>query len=405
LNRDSQPTALAGLRVLDFTRVLAGPFCTMILGDFGADVIKIEQPALGDETRHWGPPWAGSGDSRLSAYYLSVNRNKRSLTLNLKHHEGQALARQLALKSDVVVENFKVGQMHSYGLDFESLRTSNPGLIYCSITGYGQNGPYASYPGYDYVIQGQSGLMSITGPINGAPYKVGVAISDVVTGLFAANAIQAALHARQHLGQGQYIDISLLESQIAALVNVASNYLVSSELPRRYGNAHANIVPYETFEAADGAFVLAVGNDGQFQRCCDIIGLPELASDERFATNPARVANRAELIPILQRVFAAQSVQAWVDSFRSAGIPAGEINAIPEALRNPQVEARGLVQTVTLDDDSEVELLGPAGQLSFTPPSIRRPPPTLGQHTDEILREMLGLDDSAIEILRREDTV
>jgi crotonobetainyl-CoA:carnitine CoA-transferase CaiB-like acyl-CoA transferase len=377
----------------------------MILGDFGADVIKIEQPALGDETRHWGPPWAGSGDSRLSAYYLSVNRNKRSLTLNLKDPEGQALARQLASKSDVVVENFKVGQMRSYGLDFESLRTANSGLIYCSITGYGQNGPYASHPGYDYVIQGQSGLMSITGPVDGAPYKVGVAISDVVTGLFAANAIQAALHARRQIGQGQYIDISLLESQIAALVNVASNYLVSSEPPRRYGNAHANIVPYETFEAADGAFVLAVGNDGQFQRCCDIIGLPELAEDERFATNPARVANRAELIPILQHVFAIQSVQTWVESFRSAGIPAGEINTIPEALRHPQVQARGLVLTVTLDDGSDVELLGPAGQFSFTPPSIRRPPPTLGQHTDEILRDMLGLDDSTIESLRREGTV
>jgi crotonobetainyl-CoA:carnitine CoA-transferase CaiB-like acyl-CoA transferase len=405
VNTDLQPTALAGLRVLDFTRVLAGPFCTMILGDFGADVIKIEQPMLGDETRHWGPPWAGRGDSRLSAYYLSVNRNKRSLTLNLKNAEGQALARGLALNSDVVVENFKVGQMRSYGLDFESLRTANPGLIYCSITGYGQHGPFASYPGYDYVIQGQSGLMSITGPADGPPYKVGVAISDVVTGLFAANAIQAALHARHTTGQGQYIDISLLESQIAALVNVASNYLVSSEAPRRYGNAHANIVPYETFEATDGAFVLAVGNDGQFQRCCDIIGMPELASDERFATNPARVANRADLIPILQRVFAARPVQAWVDSFRAAGIPAGEINTIPDALRNPQVQARGLVQKVSLDDGSKVELLGPVGQFSFTPPSIHRPPPTLGQHTVEILREMLGFDNSTIERLHSEDIV
>src|SRR5215813_3005335 len=303
--------ALSGIRVLDFTRVLAGPFCTMLLGDFGADVIKIEQPGSGDDTRAWGPPWAGRAESRMSAYYLSVNRNKRSLTLDLKSKEGQALARQLALKSNVLVENFKVGQMEGYGLGFKRLHAEHPGLVYCSITGYGQTGPYANRPGYDYVIQGQSGLMAITGPADGEPYKVGVAISDVVTGLYAANAIQAALVHRQQTGQGQWIDIALFDSQIAALVNVASSYLVSDVPLGRFGNAHASIVPYETFAAADGSFILTVGTDLQFRKCCEVIGKPELAADPRFVTNPARVANREALLAILRLIFAQRSVGAW----------------------------------------------------------------------------------------------
>lgn len=393
--------ALDGLRILDFSRVLAGPFCTMLLGDLGAEVLKIEQPIIGDETRAWGPPWAGDPHDRLSAYFISVNRNKRSLTLNLKTPEGQSLARQLALKSDVLVENFKVGQMRGYGLDFASLHMLHPGLIYCSITGYGQDGPYADHPGYDYVIQGQSGLMSITGDINGEPTKVGVAVSDVITGLFAANSIQAALHHRAHTGQGQAIDIALLESQIAALVNVASNYLVSGDPPQRFGNAHPNIVPYQVFEASDGSFTLAVGNDAQFRHCCQVLGTPELASDTRFATNPARVVHRDALIPLLNPLFAAQPVAHWVSAFIAAGIPAGEINDIPAMFDNAQVQARGVVQSVQLANGAQVDLVGPTPKLSVTPPTIRRPPPTLGADTDSALRDLLGLDAATLERYHR----
>ncbi len=396
-------SVLEGLRILDFTRVLAGPFCTMLLADFGADVIKVENPDLGDDTRSWGPPWVGAPQDRLSAYYLSVNRNKRSLTLNLKSPEGQAIARQLALKSDVLIENFKVGQMQRYGLDFDSLHADHPRLVYCSITGYGQNGPKAQYPGYDYVIQGESGLMSITGPEDGSPYKVGVAISDVITGLFAANTIQAALRHRDQTGQGQYIDISLLTSQIAALVNVASNYLVSGAPPRRYGNAHPNIVPYEAFEASDGQFILAVGNDGQFRQCCDVIGRPDLAADERFTTNPARVAHRAELIAILRPIFFQHPVETWVRRFLDAGVPAGPINDLPTVFDDPDV--RQLVQTVTLANGTPVDLLGPSPRLSATPAAIRRPPPLLGQDTDVILGELLGMDTSTIREYRERGVI
>jgi formyl-CoA transferase len=390
----NSPTALQGLRILDFTRVLAGPFCTMLLGDFGADVIKIERPVLGDDTREWGPPYAG--DSGLSAYFISVNRNKRSLTLNLKEAEGRELAHRLALQSDVLIENFKVGQMKSYGLDFEKLHAEHPALIYCSITGYGQDGLYQDRPGYDYVIQGQSGLMSITGEPDGQPYKVGVAISDVLTGLFAVNAMLTALYHRTQTGEGQYIDISLLDSQVAALVNVVSNYLVSQKAPVRYGNAHANIVPYEAFESADGSFILAVGNDRQFRQCCDLIGRADLASDERFASNPARVQNRDALVKILQDIFREKSSVEWVSAFLKVGVPAGEINDIPSMINDAHIQARGLVQPVTLHDGTPVDLLAPTSRLSATPARIDAPPPLLGQHTDEILREVLNLDSDTI---------
>ena len=390
------PGALAGLRILDFTRVLAGPFCTMLLADLGADVIKIEQPGTGDETRTWGPPWTGTGDARLSAYYLSVNRNKRSVTLNLKSAEGQALAHDLACRSEVLVENFKVGQMRSFGLDFERLHRELPRLIYCSITGYGQDSPYAHQPGYDYLIQGQSGLMAITGPADGMPYKVGMAISDVLTGLYAASAILAALRHRDATGQGQHIDIALLDSQMAALVNVISNYLVSGEAPKRYGNAHPNIVPYETFQAADTPFILAVGNDTQFRRCCDVAARPALADDPRFATNPARVANREALIPLLREVFASRPAREWITALHAAGVPAGPINEIPEAVSDPHTLARGLIQQVTLIDGSSVDLLGPAPKLSATPATVRLAPPVLGQDTDAVLGEILGLDAGAL---------
>jgi crotonobetainyl-CoA:carnitine CoA-transferase CaiB-like acyl-CoA transferase len=392
----SMSGALKWVRVLDFTRILAGPFCTMLLGDYGADVIKVERPGVGDDTRQWGPPWAGEH----SAYYLSVNRNKRSLTLNLQSAEGQALARQLALQSDIVIENFKVGQMKAYGLDYETLRPEHPGLIYCSITGYGQDSPYAERPGYDFVIQGQSGLMSITGSADGEPYKVGVAISDVITGFTAVSAIQAALYHRTQTGQGQYIDIALLDSQLAALVNIASNYLVSGQPPKRYGNAHASIVPYEVFNAADQPFVLAVGNDSQFRQVCHLLGQPDLANDARFATNPARVTNRQELIAIMQPILQQKSAQHWIDACLAAGVPAGPINDVPAALNDPHVQARGMVQSVELADNTLVNLLTSAAQLSLTPAEIRLPPPLLGQHTQEVLRTLLNMDSQTIEDLR-----
>ncbi len=396
-----KPTALAGLRILDFTRVLAGPFCTMLLADLGADVIKVEQPGSGDETRTWGPPWAGDPALRQSAYYLSVNRNKRGLTLNLKAPEGRDLARRLARRSDVLIENFKVGGMAAFGLDFETLHRDQPGLVYCSITGYGQSGPYADRAGYDYVIQGQSGLMAITGEVAGEPMKVGVAVADVITGLFAANAIQAALHHRARTGKGQYIDIALLDSQIAALVNVASNYLVSGDAPHRYGNAHPNIVPYQAFAAADGYFNLAVGNDAQFRRCCDLIGAPALADDPRFATNPARSINREPLIATLRPILLTRTVAEWVTLFVNEGVPAGEINAIPAMFEDAHVRARGLVQTVTLPDGTPIKMVGPTPQLSATPATIRLPPPALGGDTDSILHEILDLDAATIAAYRR----
>ncbi len=390
------PSALAGLRILDFTRVLAGPSCTMLLADFGAEVIKIEHPQRGDDTREWGPPWLDVGDERLSAYYLSVNRNKRSVTLNLKMPEGIALAKQLALKCDVLIENFKVGQMASYGLAYEQLQPDHPGLIYCSITGYGQTGPYASRPGYDYVIQAQSGLMAITGPADEPPSKVGVAIADVIAGLYAANAIQAALHYRHQTGQGQHLDIALLDTQLAALVNVASNFLVSGQNPPRYGNGHPNIVPYQAFDAADKPFILAVGNDLQFAALCKIIGQPDLARDSRFATNPARVNHREILIALLQAIFIQRPADVWTADLLNVGIPSGPINQIADAFADPHVQARQLVQSVTFENGEELEMVGPPIQCSATPPTVRHAPPLLGQDTARVLTDWLGLEPDVI---------
>ena len=340
-------TALDGLRVLDFSRILAGPFCTMILGDMGADVIKVEQPGSGDGTRQWGPPWHDFGKrqsaERQSAYYASVNRNKRSITLNLKSTAGRDLARQLATRCHVLVENFTVGQMASFGLGYDDLRPINPALVYCSITGFGQTGPYRDRPGYDYVVQAMSGLMSITGPEDGPPYKIGVAISDVIAGLFASTSILAAVRHAEQTGHGQHIDVSLLDTQIAALVNVASNYLVSGQAPIRYGNQHPNIVPYQTFDAADGAFVLACGSDGQFAKLCALLARPDLRDDPRFATNPARVEHRAVLIPILQAIFITRPTAEWVERLLAAGIPAGPIHDVSAALDDLHVQARGLI--------------------------------------------------------------
>jgi formyl-CoA transferase len=401
----SAPAALSGVRVLDFSRVLAGPFATMLLADLGAEVIKVESLLRGDETREWGPPWHGEGHERLSAYYLSVNRNKRSLTLNLKHPEGQAIARQLAARSHVLIENMKVGGMAGYGLDYESLRPLNPALVYCSISGFGQDGPYADRPGYDYVVQAMSGLMSITGEPTGEPHKVGVAVSDVFTGLFAANAIQAALRHAERTGQGQYIDVNLLESQLAALVNVASNVLVSGLDAPRWGNQHPNIVPYQVFYAADKPLVVAVGNDRQFAALCDLLGCPHLATDPRFGTNPARVAHRAELIPLLNERFGLKDAETWVTGLLAEGIPTGPINTVQQALHDPHVTARGLVQTVPMPDGSDLRLVGPAARLSETPARIESPPPQVGEHTEQVLRDLLGMDADAVAGLRARGVV
>ena len=390
--------ALAGVRVLDFTRVLAGPLCTMMLADLGAEIIKIES-LIGDETRQWGPPWAGEGPERQSAYYLSVNRNKRSLALNLKHPAGQQIARDLTAQSQIVVENFKPGQMAAFGLGYDDLKALNPALVYGSLTGYGQTGPYAERPGYDYVIQAMSGLMSITGEPEGEPMKVGVAISDVIAGLNMSTALLAALRHAEHTGQGQHVDIALYDTQLSALVNVASNYLVSGQNPPRYGSQHANIVPYQTFQAQDGAFVVAVGNDRQFQQLCHLLGQPDLAHDERFTTNPARVAHRTELIPLLQSHFSQQPVHRWVDGLLALGIPTGPIHTVEQALNDSQTHARRMIDTVTLSNGESVDLVASPLKLSATPPVTRSSPPQIGQHSGEILSALLRKTETEIQAL------
>ncbi len=394
--------ALSDITVIDVSRVLAGPYCTMMLGDFGAEIIKIEQPGRGDETRHWGPPFTETGQS---AYFLCANRNKRSMTLNLKHPRGQEILRELVRQGDVLVENFKAGTMERLGLGYESLREINPGLIYCAITGYGQDGPYRDRPGYDTAIQAQGGVMSITGPADGEPYKVGVAIVDVTTGMNAAIAILAALHHRERTGQGQFIDVALFDSHLGWLINVASSYLVSGEPPRRYGNAHATIVPYQTFATEDGYLMLAVGNDGQFAAFCRVIDRPELAQDPRFATNPARVQNREALVSLLAQIFRQRPTQAWLDALVAAKVPCSPVNDIPAALADPQAQARRMVQEVVDSQGSVVPQVGPVAKMSETPPTVRTAPPYLGEHTGQILRERLGFDDDLIAQLRAEGVI
>jgi len=391
---------LHGVRVLDFTRVLAGPFASAFLADLGADVIKIEHPRGGDETRHWGPPWAGEGDDRQSAYFISVNRNKRSMTLNLRAPEGAALARELAASSHIVLENMKVGGMAKFGLGYDDLAALNPALVYASITGYGQSGPYAARPGYDYVVQAMSGLMSITGDPAGEPMKVGVAISDVVAGLYTGASVLAALRLAESTGVGQHIDTALLDTSVAALVNIASNYLVSGEAPARYGNAHANIVPYQVFAASDRGFVLACGNDRQFAALCDLIDRAAWADDPRFATNPARVEHRDTLVPLLSEVFATRPAEAWVDALLAAGVPAGPINDLPTITDDPHIAARGLLQPITLPNGETTRVVTNPVGFSQTSPELRTPPPALGQHTDEILRNLLGKSDADIAAYR-----
>ena len=393
-----RPQPLAGIRVLDLSRVLAGPWASQILGDLGADVVKVERPGNGDDTRAWGPPYLKDADgqpTRESAYFLCTNRNKRSITVDMASPEGQQQLQQLAAKADIVLENFKTGGLQQYGLDYASLNAINPRLIYCSITGFGQSGPYASRPGYDFLIQAMGGLMSITGvpddEAGAGPQKVGVALTDILTGLYATIGILAALQERNRSGLGQHIDTALLDVQVATLANQASNYLVGGMVPRRMGNAHPSIVPYQTFPTADSDMILAVGNDGQFARFCTVAGRPEWAQDERFATNPQRVKHRAELIPLLRQTTVMRSTAEWVSALEQADVPCGPVNRLDQVFADPQVQARG-IQVDLPHPLGTVSTVASPVRLSATPVQYRMAPPLLGQHTEEVLRDWLQTD-------------
>ena len=406
------PLPLAGVRVLDLSRVLAGPWCTQTLADLGADVVKIERPMRngsgGDDTRGWGPPFLrdrDGHDTAEAAYYLGTNRNKRSVAVDISQPQGQDLIRRLAQHSDVFVENFKVGDMARYGLDSASLLALNPRLVYCSITGFGQTGPYRDRAGYDYAVQGMGGLMSVTGPSRqeiaddapgGGPQKVGVAVADLFTGMYATTAILAALRHRDATGQGQAIDMALLDTQVAMLANLGANYLTTGVAPQRAGNAHQNIVPYQVFEAADGHMILAVGNDGQFAKFCEVAGCPELARDARFARNADRVRHRSVLVPMLAERMRQRPKAEWLAALEAAKVPCGPINDLAEVFADPQVQARGMTVQLPHPLAEQVRLVASPMKLSATPVQYRRPPPLLGEHTDEVLAEAgLSLDDIA----------
>ena len=393
---------LGDIVVLDLSRVLAGPYCTMMLGDLGADVIKVERPGAGDDTRHWGPPEAGGE----AAYYLCINRNKRSITINLKSPEGQGIIRKLASQSDIVVENYKVGTLDKIGLSYDDLKKNNPGLIYCSITGFGQNGPYKDKPGYDFMIQGMGGVMSFTGEPDGQPMKVGVAIVDITAGLFACNAIQAALRHREKTGRGQYIDISLLDAIVAWLANVGSNYLVSGKNPERYGNGHPNIVPYAPFKTKDNTYIaLAVGNDYQWGKFCNIAGIPELADDPRFKTNSLRVAHRKVLTPLITEAMKNKDGDTWLRELDELKIPCGPINTLDKLFSDPQIEARQMVVNVPHPTAGSVPLVASPMKMSETPCEITRHPPLLGEHTQELLLEKLGYGKEKIDQLKQDKVI
>jgi succinate---hydroxymethylglutarate CoA-transferase len=391
-----QPGALDGLRVLDLTRILAGPLCTMMLGDMGADVIKIEPPGSGDDTRSWGPPFA----EKESAYFLGVNRNKRSITLNIAVKPGQELLAKLIARSDVLVENFKLGTLERWGFDNQWLEAHAPRVVRCSISGYGSNGPKAGLPGYDFILQAESGLMSICGEPDGAPMKYGVAIVDICTGMLASNAILAALQARSRTGKGQHVEVSLFDSSLAMLANVASNHLISGRDARRFGNGHPNIVPYTAYRVRDGMIAVAVGNDTQFARFAALLGKPEWAADNRFAKNPERVNHRDALDSAITDILRVDSAETWIEKLTAAGIPCGRINSVAQALSDPHTAARDMVVSMNHPTAGEVKSVGIPFRFSATPASVRRPPPTLGQHTEQVLRDVLDVSDARIAELR-----
>jgi crotonobetainyl-CoA:carnitine CoA-transferase CaiB-like acyl-CoA transferase len=379
---DGRQLPLEGVKVLDLSRVLAGPYATMVLGDLGADVIKVEHPERGDDTRHWGPPFAGEGEDRESAYFLSVNRNKRSIGIDLKNEEGFERVKKLAAGADVVIENWRRGALEKLGLGYEALSETNPGLVYCSITGFGP-GPDEERPGYDFLVQARGGVMGITGQPGGEPTKVGVAISDIVCGLFASNAILAALHRRSVTGEGARIEIPLFESTLGWLANRGQEYLVSGEDKGFIGNAHSSIVPYQTFDASDKPLVVAVGNNTQFAGLCEVVGRPELSEDERFATNPDRVANREALIPELQEEFRKRPADEWVEDIRAAGVPSGPVNTLADVFADDHVQDSGILQNIDHLSAGPLEMLASPILIDGQRLPIRRPPPALGQHTDE----------------------
>ncbi|PWC42817.1 CaiB/BaiF CoA-transferase family protein [Azospirillum sp. TSO22-1] len=395
---------LSHIKVLELSRVLAGPWAAQTLADLGADVVKVERPGTGDDTRTWGPPWAGEGEDRQAAYFLSTNRGKRSVTIDFERPEGQALVRRLAAEADVVIENFKVGGLKKYGLDYDSLKAVNPRLVYCSVTGFGQTGPYAPRAGYDFMIQGLGGLMSITGlpdgEPGGGPVKVGVAVTDVFTGLYATIGIMGALAHRDRTGEGQMVDMALLDVQVAILANQGMNYLVSGKAPQRLGNAHPNIVPYQAFPTRDGHIIIAIGNNGQFAKFCTAAGRPELAQDPRFADNASRVAHRADMVAILTDVMPTRTTREWLDALEPLGVPCGPINDLQAVFEDPQVQARGLRQDLPHPVLGSVPTVANPIRYSATPLAHDRAPPMLGADTEEVLGGQLGLGAGDIAALR-----
>ena len=398
---DSHPGPLDGIRVLDLTRVLAGPYCTMFLGDLGAEVVKVEQPGIGDDTRGWGPPFTGGE----SAYFLCVNRNKKSITIDLKSTEGVALLRRLAERADVLIENFRPGTMERLNLGEKDLRAANPRLIYASLSGFGADGPMSDAPGYDLIVQAWGGLMSITGPADGEPSKVGVAIIDLVAGLMLGKSIAAALFAREKLGVGQKIDTSLLEAEVACLINVGSNYLVEGNIPRRWGNAHPSIVPYQSFKTEDGYLVIGVASEGIWRRFCQAIGRAEWADDSRFEKNSNRVENRSLLIGLLAEIFLSRSTDEWLKLLNSAEVPCAPVQTVDQVFKAPQVLHREMLVQVEHPTAGTVRMAGIPVKFSLTPASVRLPPPLLGQHNEEVLESWLGIDDKEISELKRKTVI
>lgn len=390
--------SLAGVRVLDLSRVLAGPWATQILGDFGADVIKVEKPGAGDDTRSWGPPFIDNGEGD-AAYYLAANRNKRSVAIDFAKPEGAGIVRKLAPHCQILVENFRPGSLKKYGLDYASIAAINPSIVYCSITGFGQTGPYAKRPGYDYIIQGMGGLMSLTGEPNGEPMKSAVAVADLFTGMYAVTSILAALRHAERTGEGQQLDVSLLDCQVAMLANLGSSYLVSGEQPKRLGNQHATIAPYQVLATADGHIILAIGNDGQFRDFCRSAGAA-LCDEQRFATNEERVIHRSALTEALGPIMRTRTTAQWVAALEAADVPCGPINALDQVYADPQVVARGAVETASRPGGAEMKLAANPVRMSVTPPATRLAPPALGYDTDAVLRELLGADDAELQRLR-----